>query len=69
MATDCGIATITPDDPNDADVVARIGALAPDFVFSFYYRQMLGAALLAIPRGVPSTCTGPSCRSTAGARR
>ena len=30
-------------------VVARIRALAPDFLFSFYYRQMLTAALLAIP--------------------
>ncbi|HYR01604.1 MAG TPA: formyltransferase family protein, partial [Casimicrobiaceae bacterium] len=44
------IPVITPDDPNAADVVARIGALAPDFVFSFYYRRMLGAQLLAIPR-------------------
>ena len=49
VAADYGIASITPDDPNDAKVVARIRALAPDFVFSFYYRQMLGAEVLAIP--------------------
>ena len=44
-----GIETLTVDDPNDPEVVARIRALAPDFFFSFYYRKMLGAALLAIP--------------------
>jgi len=48
-AREYGIATITPEDPNAADVVARIAALAPDFLFSFYYRRMLGAALLAVP--------------------
>ena len=45
-----GIAAITPDDPNAADVVARIGGFAPDFLFSFYYRRMLGAPLLALAR-------------------
>jgi methionyl-tRNA formyltransferase len=41
--------TLTPDDPNDPAVVARIAALRPDFLFSFYYRRMLKAPLLAIP--------------------
>ncbi len=45
-----GIPTITPEDPNDPAVVARIAALAPDFIFSFYYRLMLKPALLAIPK-------------------
>lgn len=45
-----GIAVITPDNPNDADVVEKISALAPDFFFSFYYREMLKAPLLAIPK-------------------
>ena len=44
------IPVIAPEDPNATDVVARVAALAPDFVFSFYYRRMLGAQLLAIPR-------------------
>ena len=48
-ARDYGIATIAPDDPNAADVVAHVAAQAPDFLFSFYYRRMLGAALLALP--------------------
>lgn len=41
---------ITPEDPNDPAVVAQIRALAPDFLFSFYYRNMLGPELLALPR-------------------
>ena len=48
-AAEYGIATILPDDPNTGDVVARVDALAPDFLFSFYYRRMLGAPLLALP--------------------
>src|SRR4029453_6422290 len=35
---------------NPADVVARVAACAADFLFSFYYRRMLGAPLLAVPR-------------------
>jgi methionyl-tRNA formyltransferase len=45
-----GIETITPDEVNDAAVVARIDALKPDFLFSFYYRQMLKPPLLATAR-------------------
>ena len=41
---------ITPSDPNADDVIARIAACAPDFLFSFYYRSMLKPALLALPR-------------------
>ena len=41
---------ITPEDANDPAVVAQIRALAPDFLFSFYYRNMLGPELLALPR-------------------
>jgi methionyl-tRNA formyltransferase len=48
-AADYGIPAIAPPDPNAADVVARVAALAPDFLFSFYYRRLLGASLLAIP--------------------
>ena len=45
-----GLPVITPADANEAEVVARIRALQPDFLFSFYYRNMLGAELLALPR-------------------
>jgi methionyl-tRNA formyltransferase len=45
-----GLETIAPSDPNSAEVVARIRAIAPDFIFSFYYRRMLSPALLAHAR-------------------
>lgn len=48
-AADYEIAAITPDDPTAADVVAQVAARSPDFIFSFYYRRMLAAPLLALP--------------------
>lgn len=48
-AAEYGIPTRTPDDPNTPEQVAEIAALAPDFLFSFYYRRMLKAPLLALP--------------------
>jgi methionyl-tRNA formyltransferase len=42
-----GIEVALPRDPNEAPFVERLRALAPDFIFSFYYRQMLSPALLA----------------------
>jgi methionyl-tRNA formyltransferase len=50
LAAKHGLATITPDDPNLADTVDRIRALQPDFLFSFYYRNMLKPPLLAVPK-------------------
>jgi methionyl-tRNA formyltransferase len=50
LAKEHGIATITPEDPNTPECIARIGALAPDFLFSFYYRLMLKPELLAAAR-------------------
>lgn len=44
-----GIEVITPDDPNVPGVVEKISACEPDLIFSFYYRQMLAEAILAIP--------------------
>lgn len=47
-----GIPVITPEDPNTPEVLARVQAARPDFLFSCYYRRMLGEALLtAAPRG------------------
>jgi len=45
-----GLAVETPDDPNSEAFVARLRALAPDFLFSFYYRRMLSPAILATAR-------------------
>jgi methionyl-tRNA formyltransferase len=46
-AAQYGIPVVTPDDPNTPEFLARLEAIAPDFLFSFYYRQMLKPALLA----------------------
>lgn len=50
LARKHALPVITPEDPNAPAVVAQIRALAPDFLFSFYYRSMLGPELLALPR-------------------
>lgn len=50
LAAEHDIPVITPDDPNDEGVLRQIRALAPDFVFSFYYRHMLKQPLLEIPK-------------------
>ncbi|MFO1402230.1 MAG: formyltransferase [Steroidobacteraceae bacterium] len=43
---------IQPEDANAPEVLAAVRAARPDFLFSFYYRQMLGPELLAVaPRG------------------
>ena len=44
------IPVITPEDPNDPALVAELASLQPDFLFSFYYRLMLKAPLLALPK-------------------
>ncbi len=45
-----GIPVITPDNPNTAEVLEQIRALQPDFLFSFYYREMFKRELLEIPK-------------------
>ena len=44
-----GIAVIAPPDVNAPDVVERVVALEPDFLFSAMFRQMLKPALLEAP--------------------
>jgi methionyl-tRNA formyltransferase len=50
VAAGSKIETMAPDDPNSVDVVQKIRSLRPDFIFSFYYRSMLKAPLLALPK-------------------
>ena len=45
-----GLRVETPDDPNTSRWIAEGKAADPDFLFSFYYRHMLGAAWLSVPR-------------------
>ncbi len=48
-AASAGVEVLKPDDPDSQELVSRIRECQPDFLFSFYYRHMLGAELLAIP--------------------
>jgi methionyl-tRNA formyltransferase len=45
-----GIRVATPEDPNTEELLQIITALRPDFIFSFYYRHMLGRPLLDAAR-------------------
>lgn len=50
LAQELGLPVITPSDPNIEEIVAQLRAAQPDFLFSFYYRHMLKASLLNIPK-------------------
>lgn len=50
LARSQDLALIRPQRADDPQLLARLQALAPDFIFSFYYRHMLGPALLASAR-------------------
>src|SRR3981081_2022488 len=45
-AAEYGIAAITPQNANTPELQRHILDLQPDFLFSFYYRSLLGAPLL-----------------------
>ena len=49
LAQKSAIEVITPLDPNIPDIVERVKAIKPDFIFSFYYRSMLQEPLLSVP--------------------
>ena len=48
IAAEHGIPVVTPDDPTDPALAAQLRAIAPDFIFSFYYRHMIPVAVLEI---------------------
>ena len=49
-AADYGLDVVAPEDTHAPRLIRRISELQPDFVFSFYYRSMLGAPLLRAAR-------------------
>ena len=49
-AREYGLPVITPDDAGDPELAERVAQLEPDFIFSFYYRSMLGAPILGSAR-------------------
>jgi methionyl-tRNA formyltransferase len=48
VAAEHGIEVITPADPNSDELRAALRRARPEFVFSFYYRHMLPADVLAL---------------------
>jgi methionyl-tRNA formyltransferase len=46
-AADYGLNVIAPAESNTTELERTVSGLRPDFLFSFYYRSMLGSALLA----------------------
>jgi methionyl-tRNA formyltransferase len=52
LCDEMGIPWIAPADPAAPELHAQVAAAQPDFIFSFYYRHMLPAAVLELaPRG------------------
>ena len=49
-AREHGLPVAMPDEADDAALSERVTQLEPDFIFSFYYRSMLGAPLLRSAR-------------------
>ena len=49
-AADYGLTVVTPDDVNTPELEQTVAELRPDFVFSFYFRSMIGANLLNAAR-------------------
>ena len=50
LAARHGLPVFAPKDPNHPLWVAKIRELAPDVLFSFYYREMVSDEVLAIPK-------------------
>jgi methionyl-tRNA formyltransferase len=49
-AREYGLEVAKPADANTAELAQRVARLQPDFIFSFYYRSLLGARLLGCAR-------------------
>lgn len=49
-ARDYGLPLLTPDEADTPQLLDRVKACQPDFLFSFYYRSMLGERLLECAR-------------------
>lgn len=58
LASHAGIAVITPESASESEVQARISAIRPDYIFSFYYRQMIPMSVLNLARIAPLNMHG-----------
>ncbi|MCC6532548.1 MAG: formyltransferase [Burkholderiales bacterium] len=45
-----GITVLTPPEPSSSELQRTVAELAPDFVFSFYYRHLIPDSILAVAR-------------------
>ncbi len=50
LAAEHGLPTRSPSSPNDDETFAQIERIAPDFIFSFYYRQMIAPRVLDLAK-------------------
>ncbi|MDY7572947.1 formyltransferase [Actimicrobium sp. CCI2.3] len=50
LCAEHGIPVTMPNDPASPALLEQVRAIAPDFIFSFYYRHMLPVPLLALAR-------------------
>jgi UDP-4-amino-4-deoxy-L-arabinose formyltransferase/UDP-glucuronic acid dehydrogenase (UDP-4-keto-hexauronic acid decarboxylating) len=69
LAAEQEIPVYAPDDVNHPLWVERIRALAPEVIFSFYYRNLLCNDILSLPTKGALTCTVRCCRNTVVAHR
>ncbi len=58
LAAKANIPVITPESASEPDVQARIAAIAPDYIFSFYYRQMIPMSVLNLAKIAPLNMHG-----------
>ena len=58
LAAKAGITVITPESASEPDVQTRIAAIAPDYIFSFYYRQMIPMSVLNLAKIAPLNMHG-----------
>lgn len=45
-----GLKVITPENPNQSQIIKKIKRAKPDFIFSFYYRHMLSEEILKLAK-------------------
>lgn len=58
LAAKAGIPVITPESASEPDVLARINTINPDYIFSFYYRQMIPMSVLNLAKIAPLNMHG-----------
>lgn len=49
LCAEHGITRVAPDNPNTPEFIATLKSYSPEFIFSFYYRNMLCEEILTIP--------------------